>query len=757
MRMLLRSTASVLLAGCLACCFGEVAQAQTNPVRPPDVSAWGLTSYWLQTPAWPAELLAESAMADDADRSELPPLKDFFTVALQLGSEQVIAGLELAPVRSPAFRQFVDRGSGNAAAGQPDEVLAARELSYAGTIPSKPGSRIIVNFVGGMARAVIDMGPNPDGTDSPFWYVQSAREVDAAAERGLYVAFPAWGMQLPAGYRCGGQLTPPDGHQHAGDEEPTPEGPTCNRLADIALDADFTFYTANGSSTTSTQADIDSIMNGMRLIYARDTNVLFNISATIIRTTNTLYTSTSINTLLDNLRSEWLTNQTSVVRDLTHLLTGQPTGGTIGLAYVNVVCGSFAYGVSNTRFSTNLASRVGVVAHEVGHNFNGVHCDGDSDCFIMCSGIGGCSGNVTRFGSRSITAIKAHAASRSCMVNTGPFATAIAPRATDDSATAGTAPIFIDVLANDTDANCDGVTISSFSTTSTRGGTITRSVGTGPGGRDRLIYTPVAGNALTDTFTYTAADAALSSVAMVRVVSTQTRSPDAAGRTRAGLDVKYYAVGSLPALPNFSALTPYLTSTANDINLPSTNGVFSDSGRADNVAAVYTGFISVPVAAQYTFFTESDDGSQLFIGTDLVVDNNGLHGMQERSGSIGLRAGTHAIRVTFFEAGGGAGLIARWSSNGGIAKAVIPAANFLRPAVGCSVADVSGGGDLGNLPDGTVDGSDFIAFINSFGIGNAAVDAIADIAGGGPNADQPDGTIDGTDFIAFINAFAIGC
>jgi hypothetical protein len=165
----------------------------------------------------------------------------------------------------------------------------------------------------------------------------------------------------------------------------------------------------------------------------------------------------------------------------------------------------------------------------------------------------------------------------------------------------------------------------------------------------------------------------------------------------------------------------------------------------------------VPVAAQYTFFTESDDGSRLFIGNDLVVDNDGLHGMQERSGSIGLRAGTHAIRVTFFEAGGGAGLIARWSSNGGIAKAVIPAANFLRPAVGCSVADVSGGGDLGNLPDGTVDGTDFIAFINSFGIGNAAVDAIADIAGGGPNADQPDGTIDGTDFIAFINAFAIGC
>ena len=51
--------------------------------------------------------------------------------------------------------------------------------------------------------------------------------------------------------------------------------------------------------------------------------------------------------------------------------------------------------------------------------------------------------------------------------------------------------------------------------------------------------------------------------------------------------------------------------------------------------------------------------------------------------------------------------------------------------------------------DGTVDGSDFIAFINSFAIGLTAVDPVADIDG--------DGTIDGTDFITFINAFGAGC
>ncbi len=76
---------------------------------------------------------------------------------------------------------------------------------------------------------------------------------------------------------------------------------------------------------------------------------------------------------------------------------------------------------------------------------------------------------------------------------------------------------------------------------------------------------------------------------------------------------------------------------------------------------------------------------------------------------------------------------------------------------GCSPADIAGAGTAGSQPDGIVDGTDFIAFINSFAIGDTSIDALADIAGAGPSNDEPDGTIDGGDFIAFINAFAVGC
>lgn len=83
-----------------------------------------------------------------------------------------------------------------------------------------------------------------------------------------------------------------------------------------------------------------------------------------------------------------------------------------------------------------------------------------------------------------------------------------------------------------------------------------------------------------------------------------------------------------------------------------------------------------------------------------------------------------------------------------------------RPATSC-IADIAGAFGPGGaiMPDGTVDGSDFVAFINSFGIGDANADAAADLVGivAADGSDLPDGVVDGSDFVAFINAFAAGC
>lgn len=124
-----------------------------------------------------------------------------------------------------------------------------------------------------------------------------------------------------------------------------------------------------------------------------------------------------------------------------------------------------------------------------------------------------------------------------------------------------------------------------------------------------------------------------------------------------GVSYKYYH-GSFSALPDFDALTPVATGvTSNfDINLRIQN---------DNFAFYFEGEINIPVAGSYNFATGSDDGSKLYIGdyneSSLVVNNDGLHGMDYREGIYNFpQAGKYPIIVTFFDAGGGEGLEVYW-------------------------------------------------------------------------------------------------
>jgi len=78
----------------------------------------------------------------------------------------------------------------------------------------------------------------------------------------------------------------------------------------------------------------------------------------------------------------------------------------------------------------------------------------------------------------------------------------------------------------------------------------------------------------------------------------------------------------------------------------------------------FTGTLAIPKAGSYTFFTQSDDGSRLYLDGKLVVNNDGLHGMSEKSGKIALQSGAHAIVVTYFNNGGGEGLNVSWQGPG---------------------------------------------------------------------------------------------
>ncbi|MEO6135547.1 MAG: PA14 domain-containing protein [Ginsengibacter sp.] len=137
-----------------------------------------------------------------------------------------------------------------------------------------------------------------------------------------------------------------------------------------------------------------------------------------------------------------------------------------------------------------------------------------------------------------------------------------------------------------------------------------------------------------------------------------------------GLDYEYYEGTGYTGVPNFSELTNVKKGTTADFNVSMAN-------RTENFALNFNGFIEVPTDGQYTFYTNSDDGSLLYIDGKMVVNNDGLHGESELSGTIGLKAGKHAISVGFFQ-GTGAGILKVSYSGPGIAKSIIPLSRLFR-------------------------------------------------------------------------------
>ena len=152
---------------------------------------------------------------------------------------------------------------------------------------------------------------------------------------------------------------------------------------------------------------------------------------------------------------------------------------------------------------------------------------------------------------------------------------------------------------------------------------------------------------------------------------------------------------------------------------------FVPDGRRDAFATRQTSSLVIPKTGRYGFFTVSDDGSRLYINNQLVVNNDGLHGMSEKGGRIRLDAGIHKIVVTYFDNGGGDGLRVLWQGPGFTKRPIT--SNELRP---------QGGGNLrkraldlvahwpGNLENKV---SDFTKLVEDQPLSSAALDALANL------------------------------
>ena len=153
------------------------------------------------------------------------------------------------------------------------------------------------------------------------------------------------------------------------------------KVVEIATEADFEYVNAAGNSAAA-NSEILSIMNQVQAIYQRDIGLTFSVvfQHTWDTAGDPYNTSGDAAAVLNEFTNYWNSNFANTPRDVTHLWTGRDLGGAAGVAWVGTVCldGAHSYALSDRE--TVAPFRVSIPAHEIGHNFNATHCDGQAGC-----------------------------------------------------------------------------------------------------------------------------------------------------------------------------------------------------------------------------------------------------------------------------------------------------------------------------------------------------------------------------------------
>jgi predicted alpha-1,2-mannosidase len=136
------------------------------------------------------------------------------------------------------------------------------------------------------------------------------------------------------------------------------------------------------------------------------------------------------------------------------------------------------------------------------------------------------------------------------------------------------------------------------------------------------------------------------------------------GKLEQGIAYKYI-VGNFRMVNDFVNLEPEKTGVASRFTIESKD-------REQYFAYDFEGFIKIPKDGMYTFYLTTNDGGKLYIDSRELINNDGLHPMNEVYRSVALKAGLHPVSVKYFQEGGTNGLVVSWQGPG-FEKQEIPA------------------------------------------------------------------------------------
>ena len=140
----------------------------------------------------------------------------------------------------------------------------------------------------------------------------------------------------------------------------------------------------------------------------------------------------------------------------------------------------------------------------------------------------------------------------------------------------------------------------------------------------------------------------------------QTEEEETPVPGKPGLETLYFETAPADAsLETYASMQPVATDVTHsiDLNVPVRK-------RADRYGLQFRGILNVPNDGSWQFDLASDDGSRLYIDGQLVIDNDGNHGMVTKTGGVDLSAGAHHFLLNYYNTTGGSGLKLQWNGPG---------------------------------------------------------------------------------------------
>lgn len=414
-------------------------------------------------------LIAAAGLAPDGLAQTLPSA---FTTNLTVNSQTLTVHFTHHPIRSPNFAVQVQQADGSWAAFDPGPPS-----TYLGTVDGHPGALACATLLTNghlWARIAFEAGH-----EWVYFSGPSARAYVRGSTNYNFYNYPSSPVVTAAG--------------GAG---------TNIYAAEIAVDSAWNHFNASGQDVYRTVMAVEhSILSGT-YIFLRDAGILHRVGGVYVRASYEHDPYRSISSAggkLDACRV--FLSSTNFTHDVGTV--ADSIGG--GVAWVGVIGTWVRYsacgfnGGENGDFSQ-------VWRHEVGHNWNALDYEGG-----QAEGATLMNGNaLARLSGPEQNKIINHRNSKTAILdNLGPYSFPLPPRASLDLAQMyAPGDVAIDVLRNDHSGNGLALSLLTSNTTSLRGGTLTLSPGTGPDGRDQLLYTPPANFTGTDKFLYRISDSA---------------------------------------------------------------------------------------------------------------------------------------------------------------------------------------------------------------------------------------------------------